>query len=203
MDASPIPEPPAQPAASVGGEKPSLARNVSWIALCGLAVLPAAGIEIVAVSAAMTSRDPNAPGTEAFQPLVAFAVTLALAAVLAWCGIKRGWNTPTVLRYGWIVTIILLVFLLLAMANAAGARLSPRSQDKAVLNNARQLAAAADDYFQTHAATTCHLADLVGSDNYIKTLYKVALETYPRHFTHGAPITVTGVAGARTVTYAP
>jgi type IV pilus assembly protein PilA len=37
----------------------------------------------------------------------------------------------------------------------------------------------------------------------VKALNLVASETYPDNYTQGVTITVEGIAGARTVTYAP
>ena len=74
------------------------------------------------------------------------------------------------------------------------------SQDKAVLNNARQLAAGADQYYLENGVTTVVRDNLVGPTNYVKFLNLVANETYPSVFTVGIPMTVLGVAGARTVT---
>lgn len=77
------------------------------------------------------------------------------------------------------------------------------SEDKAVLCPLRQLAAAADQYFLENGVSTVAYRDLVGATNYIKAVQTVAGETYPSYYTQGHTITVTGVAGARTVTYAP
>jgi type IV pilus assembly protein PilA len=44
---------------------------------------------------------------------------------------------------------------------------------------------------------------LVGATNYIKSIQTVAGETYPAFYTRGITITVTGIAGVRTITYAP
>jgi type IV pilus assembly protein PilA len=44
---------------------------------------------------------------------------------------------------------------------------------------------------------------LVGSTSYVKSLNTVANETYPTAFTQGITVTVAGIAGLRTVTYAP
>lgn len=77
------------------------------------------------------------------------------------------------------------------------------SQDKAVLNNARQLAAAADQYFLEYGTSTAPLVSLLGSGNYVKSLRTVAGETYPETFTQGVTITITGVGQLRTITYAP
>ena len=67
----------------------------------------------------------------------------------------------------------------------------------------RQLAAAADQYFLENGVSTVAYRDLVGATNYVKAVQTVAGETYPAHYTQGGIITVTGVAGARTITYAP
>jgi type IV pilus assembly protein PilA len=77
------------------------------------------------------------------------------------------------------------------------------SQDKAVLNNARQLAAAADQHYLESGVAFARYSQIVGPTNYVKTLSAIAGETYPSHYTQGVTITITGVAGARTITYAP
>jgi hypothetical protein len=78
-----------------------------------------------------------------------------------------------------------------------------RSVDKAVLNNARQLAAAADQYYLENGVTSVARADLIGPTAYIRALNTVSGESYPTHFAQGVTITITGIAGARTITYAP
>ena len=76
------------------------------------------------------------------------------------------------------------------------------TQDKAVLNNARQLAAASDQYYMENGATTAILGNLVGPTNYVKVFSTVASENYPSAFTQGVTITITGVGGSRTITFA-
>jgi type IV pilus assembly protein PilA len=49
--------------------------------------------------------------------------------------------------------------------------------------------------------STVSIGMLVGSSNYVKNLELVANESYPTVYTEGQPITVQGVAGARTITY--
>jgi type IV pilus assembly protein PilA len=44
---------------------------------------------------------------------------------------------------------------------------------------------------------------LVGSTNYVKALNLVANESYPGAYTQGVTITIDGIAGQRTITYAP
>ena len=72
-----------------------------------------------------------------------------------------------------------------------------------MLNNARQLSAAADQYFLENGVSTVASANLVGASNYVKAVNTVASETYPAGFTQGVTITITGIAGVRTLTYAP
>jgi type IV pilus assembly protein PilA len=79
----------------------------------------------------------------------------------------------------------------------------PSSQDKAALNNARQLAAAANQYYFENGVTTVAQASLIGATNYVKALNRVANETYPSNFTRGVTITIADVARQRTITYAP
>jgi len=102
-----------------------------------------------------------------------------------------------------IMIVVVIIGLLAAMAIPAFQKVRQSSQDKAVLNNARQLAAASDQYFLENGVSTCASADLVGATNYVKAISTVASETYPDNYTQGVTISIGGVAGARTVTYAP
>jgi type IV pilus assembly protein PilA len=101
-----------------------------------------------------------------------------------------------------IMIVVVIIGLLAAMAIPAFQKVRASSQDKAVLNNMRQLGAAADQYFLENGTSTAAIADLVGSSNYIKALNTVANETYPLTYTQGITITVTSIAGVRTLTYA-
>lgn len=100
-----------------------------------------------------------------------------------------------------IMIVVVIIGLLAAMAIPAFQKVRSSSQDKAVLNNARQLAAAADKHFLENGVSTAAQASLVGPANYVKALHTVAGETYPANFTQGVTITITGIAGARTITY--
>ena len=102
-----------------------------------------------------------------------------------------------------IMIVVVIIGLLAAMAIPAFQKVRQSSQDKAVLNNARQLAAAADQYFLENGVSSVTQGSLVGSTNYVKALNLVANEAYPAGFTQGITITVSGVAGQRTITYAP
>ena len=100
-----------------------------------------------------------------------------------------------------IMIVVVIIGLLAAMAIPAFQKVRTASQDKAVLNNARQLGAAADQYFLEHGTSTALIGSLVGSANYIKSLSTVANETYPLFYTQGVPVTVQSISGVRTITY--
>ena len=102
-----------------------------------------------------------------------------------------------------IMIVVVIIGLLAAMAIPAFQKVRTSSQDKAVLNNARQLSAGADQYYLENGVSTVTLTDLLGPTSYIKALNTVALETYPTTFTQGVTITIQSVAGSRTITYSP
>jgi type IV pilus assembly protein PilA len=102
-----------------------------------------------------------------------------------------------------IMIVVVIIGLLASMAIPAFQKVRQSSQDKAVLNNVRQLSAASDQYYLENGVSTVVTTDLIGSTAYIKTLNTVAQETYPTNFTQGITITVSSIAGVRTVTYAP
>src|SRR3954464_10003209 len=99
-----------------------------------------------------------------------------------------------------IMIVVVIIGLLAAMAIPAFQKVRTSSQDKAVLNNARQLAAAADQYFLENGVSSVAVGNLVGSTNYVKALNLVANETYPTGYTQGITISILGVAGQRTIT---
>ena len=102
-----------------------------------------------------------------------------------------------------IMIVVVIIGLLAAMAIPAFQKVRQSSQDKAVMNNARQLSAAADQYFLENGVSSVTQGSLVGSTNYVKALNLVANETYPGGFTQGITITIAGVAGQRPITYSP
>jgi type IV pilus assembly protein PilA len=102
-----------------------------------------------------------------------------------------------------IMIVVVIIGLLAAIAIPAFQKVRTSSQDKAVLNNARQMAAAADQYFLETGALFAASTSLIGATNYVKSLSTVANETYPANYTQGITITIAGVAGVRTITYAP
>ena len=102
-----------------------------------------------------------------------------------------------------IMIVVVIIGLLAAMAIPAFQKVRTTSQDKAVFNNARQLSAAADQYYLENGLSSVDLTALVGPTAYVKQLNTVANETYPSTYSQGQTITITGVAGTRTITYAP
>jgi type IV pilus assembly protein PilA len=102
-----------------------------------------------------------------------------------------------------IMIVVVIIGLLASMAIPAFQKVRRNSQDKAVMNNARQLSAASDQYYLENGVSTVTLTDLLGPTSYIKALNSVAQETYPTSFTQGITLTINSVAGARTITYSP
>jgi len=100
-----------------------------------------------------------------------------------------------------IMIVVVIIGLLAAMAIPAFQKVRSASQDKTVLNNARQLGAAADQYFLEGGTSTVEITSLVGSANYVKVINTVANETYPAFYTQGVAITIQSIAGARTIFY--
>ncbi len=102
-----------------------------------------------------------------------------------------------------IMIVVVIIGLLAAMAIPAFQKVRQSSQDKAVTNNVRQLSAASEQYFLENGVTTVVSTNLIGATAYVKTLNTVAQESYPTNYTQGVTITVSSIAGVRTVTYAP
>lgn len=93
-----------------------------------------------------------------------------------------------------IMIVVVIIGLLAAMAIPAFQKVRETSQTKAITNNLRQIASGADQYFIEFGKTTVSLANLTGTDNYVKTLDTVAGETYPTTVTQGTDIAATGGA---------
>jgi type IV pilus assembly protein PilA len=100
-----------------------------------------------------------------------------------------------------IMIVVVIIGLLASMAIPAFLKIRVASQDKAVINNARQLAAAADQYMMENGVSSVSFDNLVGPTNYVKAFNMVSNETYPSGFTQAVPITIMGVGGLRTITY--
>ncbi len=102
-----------------------------------------------------------------------------------------------------IMIVVVIIGLLAAMAIPAFQKVRASSQDKAVLNNLRQLSSAADQYFLEKGVSQVTSATLVGtnSSQYIKSIQTVAQETYDGTITQGSGVSAAGVAQARTISY--
>ncbi len=99
-----------------------------------------------------------------------------------------------------IMITVVIIGLLATMAIPTFNRMRVVSQDNAVYNNARQLAAASDQYMLEHGVSSVLYTDLVGPDRHIKTIQLAASEIYPEIYTSG-PIVVTHVGGRRSITF--
>jgi type IV pilus assembly protein PilA len=100
-----------------------------------------------------------------------------------------------------IMIVVVIIGLLASLAIPAFKKIHQTSQDRTVLNNARQISSAADQYFMEMGVSSVALATLIGQTNYIKEFQTVASETYPTNLVAGTTITITGVGGSRTITY--
>jgi type IV pilus assembly protein PilA len=101
-----------------------------------------------------------------------------------------------------IMIVVVIIGLLAAMAIPAFQKVRASSQDKTVLNNARQLSGAADQYYLEYGVNAVASGSLIGVSSYVKNLQTAASEYYPLTYNQGETITVTNVGNARTVTYA-
>jgi type IV pilus assembly protein PilA len=102
-----------------------------------------------------------------------------------------------------IMIVVAIIGLLAAMAVPTFAKIRATSQDKAIMNNLRQLGSGANQYFTEAGVSSVSSTTLVGTDSsqYVKTFQTVAGESYTDTLLNGSPITASGIAGARTVTY--
>jgi hypothetical protein len=72
------------------------------------------------------------------------------------------------------------------------------STKKAITNNLRQLASAADQYFLEYGVVEVETYKLIGEDAYIKCFKSVADETYPELIVQGHDIIATLPNGEQT-----
>ena len=91
-----------------------------------------------------------------------------------------------------IMIVVVIIGLLAAMAIPAFKKVRDNSQTKAITNNLRQLASAADQYFLENGATSVSSAVLVGTDKYVKAVDQVAGGTYDATIQQGTAISATG-----------
>jgi type IV pilus assembly protein PilA len=103
-----------------------------------------------------------------------------------------------------IMIVVVIIGLLAAMAIPAFQKVRANSQEKTILNNLRQLNAAAQQYFLENGVDTVTSTQLVGPEatKYIKSINTVRGETYPTPILAGDTELVTGGSGG-VVTYTP
>jgi type IV pilus assembly protein PilA len=80
-----------------------------------------------------------------------------------------------------IMIVVVIIGLLAAMAIPAFQKVRQNSQDKTIINNLRQLNAAAQQYFLEHGVVSVASSALVGTDStekYIKSINAVRGESY-------------------------
>jgi type IV pilus assembly protein PilA len=91
-----------------------------------------------------------------------------------------------------------------AMAIPAFEKVRTASQEKAVINNLRQLAAAADQYYLEKGVTTARIEDLVGPGKYLRRINPVDGEDYRTLvFQQGKPLRLRVPVLRKTVEYNP
>jgi type IV pilus assembly protein PilA len=106
-----------------------------------------------------------------------------------------------------IMIVVVIIGLLAAMAIPAFQKVRASSQEKAIVNNLRQLHGAAQQYFLEKGEATVLITSIVGteSDKYMKPIQTVAGETYPTTINQTDTfINVTGstVPGKATISFA-
>lgn len=97
--------------------------------------------------------------------------------------------------------VVVIVGMLCALAIPAFQKVRNFSQDKAIINNARLLGAAADQYFLQMGMSEVSFTDLVGPTQYVRSFRIVAEEKYPDTYWAGVTISITNVRGYRVITY--
>ena len=174
-------------------------RKVVWLAIAAAIAVPPV-ILVGFVASGPVRQDFAWPWFER-HPGVLVVAAIAAASLMG-IGLVRRWHTrAAVLRRGSIAALAVLG--LQAAFGHALRQESRRSTDVVILCEVRQLSAAADQYFLENGVSTVDFAHLVGATNYLKAVEVIAGEVYPAYYTQGITITVDGIAGARTVTYAP
>lgn len=96
-----------------------------------------------------------------------------------------------------IMIVVVIIGLLAAMAVPAFQQVRLTSQNKAIVNNVRQITSAADQYFMREGVTTVPLATLIGNDSFIKGTdedsLQVANEDYADTISKGTDYVVSSV----------
>ncbi len=102
-----------------------------------------------------------------------------------------------------IMIVVVIIGLLAAMAIPAFQKVRQTSQDKAVVNNLRQIAAAAQQYMLETGSTSAPTDNLIGtgSQYWITTVEQVANETYGILIDTASTQITASPDGTRIVTY--
>ena len=100
-----------------------------------------------------------------------------------------------------IMIVVVIIGLLAAMAIPAFQKVRATSQDKAVLNNLRQLAAAAQQYMLETGSPTAPYGSIVGPNLWVTTIEQVADETYAGINVNTASQSISATVNGRTITY--
>ena len=101
-----------------------------------------------------------------------------------------------------IMIVVVIIGLLAAMAIPAFQKVRATSQDKAVLNNLRQFASAAQQYMLETGQTTADYTAIVGASKWLNTIESVGTEVYTGLTVGTATTTITlGSPSGRDVTY--
>ena len=102
-----------------------------------------------------------------------------------------------------IMIVVVIIGLLAAMAIPAFNKVRATSQDKAVTNNLRQVAAAAQQFMLDTGSATVALTDIVGTgtDKYISSISGVADETYTGIVVTTLSTSITTTVNGRVITY--
>ncbi len=103
---------------------------------------------------------------------------------------------------GYATVMIFCLGLFAAMSIPAFQKVRVASQEKAMMNNARMLASAADQYFIEHGKTVASFGDIVGPGKLVGDLMTIDHERYPLLFKQGQEIVVVKKDG-RTIRYTP
>ena len=91
-----------------------------------------------------------------------------------------------------IMIVLVIIGLLATMAFPALQRVREASMEKALNNELRQLALAADQYFIEYGVTSAGIDSLVGTDKYINSQDRNAFgnASYPDTIIEGSPIVI-------------
>ena len=196
------PEPPPE---APTAQPPAGWRKVLWYLVVTLVIAPlfwaaTAGLGMILVS--NSSPYISEFWEKAIVRAVAPLVALLAAHVVARRGLRRGEHNRKGALWTWslIATGMLTITVFLTVVVQ---RVKLSSHEKCVLCNLRQISDGADQYYLENGVSSVALPNLVGASNYIKALNTVDNETDPAYSTQGMTITVTGVGGLRTITYAP